>query len=90
MATTTEPALDQPGSGRQADTMGLIAIALAVALVHFLTNNRYGFHRDELQTLSDALHLDWDSLPIRLSRLLSSALDSTYSDIGCQDCGCSP
>ncbi len=23
------------------------------------TNGRYGFHRDELQTLSDALHLDW-------------------------------
>lgn len=30
-----------------------------VALVHLLTNGRYGFHRDELQTLSDALHLDW-------------------------------
>ncbi len=24
-----------------------------------LTNNRYGFHRDELQFLSDARHLDW-------------------------------
>jgi len=30
-----------------------------VALVNLLTNNRYGLHRDELQTLSDALHLDW-------------------------------
>jgi hypothetical protein len=44
-------------SGR--DTLPLIAIAAAVALVHLLTNGRYGFHRDELQTLSDALHLDW-------------------------------
>ncbi len=30
-----------------------------VTLVHLLTNGRYGFHRDELQTLSDARHLDW-------------------------------
>jgi 4-amino-4-deoxy-L-arabinose transferase-like glycosyltransferase len=27
--------------------------------MHLLTNVRYGFHRDELQFLSDALHLDW-------------------------------
>jgi len=37
----------------------LLAIASAVALVHVLTNGRYGFHRDELQVLSDARHLDW-------------------------------
>lgn len=37
----------------------LVAIAGAMALVHLATNGRYGFHRDELQTLSDALHLDW-------------------------------
>jgi hypothetical protein len=35
------------------------AIAAAVALLHILTNGRYGFHRDELQFLSDARHLDW-------------------------------
>jgi len=48
-------------AGRQsrADIAMLLAIAGAVALVHVLTNSRYGFHRDELQTLSDALHLDW-------------------------------
>jgi len=34
-------------------------IAAAVALAHILTNGRYGFHRDELQFLSDARHLDW-------------------------------
>ena len=27
--------------------------------MHILTNGRYGFHRDELQFLSDARHLDW-------------------------------
>jgi hypothetical protein len=43
--------------------MALLAIAAIVALVHVLTNNRYGFHRDELQFLSDALHLDWGFVP---------------------------
>ncbi len=37
----------------------VLAIAAAVALLHILTNGRYGFHRDELQFLSDARHLDW-------------------------------
>jgi 4-amino-4-deoxy-L-arabinose transferase-like glycosyltransferase len=37
----------------------LLAIVAAIALVHLLTNGRYGFHRDELQFLSDARHLDW-------------------------------
>ncbi len=59
MATTTEPALHRVVSRDRSDTMALIAIAVVVALVHLLTNGRYGFHRDELQTLSDALHLDW-------------------------------
>ena len=27
--------------------------------MHIATNGRYGFHRDELQFLSDARHLDW-------------------------------
>lgn len=40
-------------------TAALLAIAGAVMLLHVLTNNRYGFHRDELQVLSDARHLDW-------------------------------
>src|SRR6516164_1053595 len=41
----------------------LISIAASVALVHLVTNQRYGFHRDELQVLSDALHLDWGFVP---------------------------
>jgi Dolichyl-phosphate-mannose-protein mannosyltransferase len=44
---------------RQGDNAVLIAIAATVALLHILTNGRYGFHRDELQFLSDARHLDW-------------------------------
>ena len=43
----------------RADIAALWGIAFMVALVHLLTNGRYGFHRDELQTLSDARHLDW-------------------------------
>jgi 4-amino-4-deoxy-L-arabinose transferase-like glycosyltransferase len=45
----------QPAAG----TLVVTAIALTIAVVHLLTNGRYGFHRDELQTLSDALHMDW-------------------------------
>ncbi len=41
----------------------LLGIAAAVALLHILTNNRYGIHRDEFQVLSDALHLDWGFIP---------------------------
>jgi hypothetical protein len=37
----------------------LLGIAAAVAVLHIATNNHYGFHRDELQFLSDARHLDW-------------------------------
>ena len=37
----------------------LLGIACVVLLLHVLTNGRYGFHRDELQFLSDARHLDW-------------------------------
>ena len=43
----------------KSDLAILFAIAAAFALLHLLTNNRYGFHRDELQFLSDARHLDW-------------------------------
>ncbi len=41
------------------DSVILLFIAVAVALFHIVTNSRYGFHRDELQFLSDARHLDW-------------------------------
>src|SRR5580692_3725446 len=43
----------------RSDLLPVLCIAAAVALAHILTNGRYGFHRDELQFLSDARHLDW-------------------------------
>jgi Dolichyl-phosphate-mannose-protein mannosyltransferase len=57
-ARTNEPAATASPAGRR-DTTVLVAIAAAFALAHILTNGRYGFHRDELQFLSDARHLDW-------------------------------
>ena len=41
------------------DTYWVMGIAAAAALIHVLTNGGYGFHRDELQFLSDARHMDW-------------------------------
>jgi 4-amino-4-deoxy-L-arabinose transferase-like glycosyltransferase len=37
----------------------LILLAAAVLVVHLVTGERYGFHRDELATLDDARHLAW-------------------------------
>src|SRR5260370_36008422 len=37
----------------------LILVAVARLVLHITTNSQYGFHRDELQTLDDARHLDW-------------------------------
>src|SRR5580698_4693803 len=54
-ASATQPS----AASRNADRAILLGIAAVVALLHVLTNNRYGFHRDELQFLSDARHLDW-------------------------------
>src|SRR5271157_435097 len=51
--------LGQVDTHSRANTMVLLGIVATVALAHILTNNRYGFHRDELQFLSDARHLDW-------------------------------
>jgi hypothetical protein len=48
---------------RRSDTLALLGIAAIVAVAHLLTNGRYGFHRDELQVLSDARHLDWGFVP---------------------------
>jgi len=47
----------------QRDNLWLLAIATAIALLHIATNGRYGFHRDELQFLTDARHLDWGFVP---------------------------
>src|SRR5512146_2662858 len=37
----------------------LILLALSRILLHALTNNQYGFHRDELAILDDARYLAW-------------------------------
>lgn len=37
----------------------LVCVAALSLMLHVATNGRYGFHRDELQTLDDARHLDW-------------------------------
>src|SRR4051794_7448610 len=39
--------------------LALLIISAAIAILHIATNSRYGFHRDELQFLSDARHLAW-------------------------------
>jgi Dolichyl-phosphate-mannose-protein mannosyltransferase len=40
--------------------LGVLIFAAALLFVlHVATNGQYGFHRDELQTLDDARHLDW-------------------------------
>lgn len=56
------PDVQARGSGNDAagsELFILIAIAALLALAHIATNGRYEFHRDELQFLSDARHLDW-------------------------------
>lgn len=58
-STTAAPTFTPADTQSSANTMAVAGIALAIAVAHLLTNHRYGFHRDELQTLSDALHLDW-------------------------------
>jgi 4-amino-4-deoxy-L-arabinose transferase-like glycosyltransferase len=41
------------------DNGTLLLLALALFLMHMFTNQRYGFHRDELAMLDNARHLDW-------------------------------
>ncbi len=41
------------------NTSILVYLALATVIAHLLTASRYGFNRDELQTLDDARHLAW-------------------------------
>ncbi len=64
----TEPGVSRAPSDPMAISAGapvrtslfpVLCVAAAAAVVHILTNGRYGFHRDELQFLSDARHLDW-------------------------------
>ncbi len=44
---------------RFTDVRVLILLALALFTVHLFTNGQYGFHRDELEMIDNARHLDW-------------------------------
>ena len=44
---------------RFSDIGVLILLALALFTVHMFTNGQYGFHRDELEIVDNARHLDW-------------------------------
>ena len=43
----------------RSDLAVLVFVAALRFALHVATNGQYGFHRDELQTLDDARHLDW-------------------------------
>jgi Dolichyl-phosphate-mannose-protein mannosyltransferase len=58
-AAQVDDKLNRTDSAARTFWLPLIGIAGGVMLLHILTNDRYGFHRDELQFLSDARHLDW-------------------------------
>jgi len=45
------------------DLIPLLLLALLRLALHLLLNTQYGFHRDELQVLDDARHLDWGYVP---------------------------
>jgi hypothetical protein len=47
----------------QLSVMPVLVIAVLFGIAHMLTNGQYGFHRDELQFLSDAQHMDWGFVP---------------------------
>lgn len=50
---------DCPEPGPRAGLGFVLTVAAVITILHLATNNRYGFHRDELQFLADARHLDW-------------------------------
>lgn len=41
------------------DTLALWLTGMAFTAIHVAANNRYGFHRDELLSYTNAMHLDW-------------------------------
>ncbi len=56
----TPPANDSlPRTALWKDTLILALVGCVVLAAHFAMGNGYGFHRDELQFLDDARHLDW-------------------------------
>lgn len=73
------------------DGMGaVIAIAAAFALAHILTNGQYGFHRDELQFLGDAKHLDWGFVAYPPFTPLVEHVGLSLLEFRWCGCGCFP
>jgi len=52
----------EPDRRPKAEWAIMLGIAVVIALVHMATNGHHGFHRDELQFLSEAKHLDWGTV----------------------------
>ncbi len=61
--TQSDSLLETPTRPDRTGLAILFGIAAAQAALHIATNSRYGFHRDELQFLADARHLDWGFVP---------------------------
>jgi hypothetical protein len=51
--------IPKPTTSLRSDATVLSAFAAVIVAAHFYIGNGYGFHRDELQFLDDARHLDW-------------------------------
>jgi 4-amino-4-deoxy-L-arabinose transferase-like glycosyltransferase len=49
----------EPATTLRSDAAVLSVFAALILAAHFCIGNGYGFHRDELQFLDDARHLDW-------------------------------
>jgi 4-amino-4-deoxy-L-arabinose transferase-like glycosyltransferase len=49
----------KPTTPLRSDVLILSALSAFLVIAHFLMGNGYGFHRDELQFLDDARHLQW-------------------------------
>jgi len=60
MATVAQShRMESPAATSRRDLLILCRIAVVGSLLHIATYGRYGFHRDELQFLTDARHLSW-------------------------------
>ena len=86
--TTLRMPHTQPRTSLKSDLVVLGALGSIVLILHAVTGNGYGFHRDELQTLDDALTSLPASSLIRRSHLFSAAspLRSSASRPGPCDC----
>lgn len=51
--------IPKPTTSLRSDAAVLSAFAALIVAAHFYIGNGYGFHRDELQFLDDARHLQW-------------------------------